>query len=160
MQQFIVVESIAPKSAADLQKLIDDAEPGATIDLGNDYYVDISNVNITKDIAITGGTIIGSESAEPIFVIVPMSENGPNEVNITGVDFKVNNANTIVKATADNATDDLAIDVATINIKDNNIDLASEDVVAESVTVLKLESERPILSSPGRPSRCAPASGV
>ena len=146
LQQFIIVESVAPKSSSDLQKLIDEAEPGSTIDLGTDIYEGISNVNITKDIAITGGTIIGSESSEPIFVIKPISEGGPNEVNITGVDFILNNANTIVKATADNATDELSIDVAAINIRDNNIELANDDVVAESVTVLELESERPILS--------------
>ena len=146
LQQFIVVESKAPKSAADLQKLIDEAEPGATIDLGTGVYEGISNVNITKDLTITGGTIIGAESAEAIFVIVPISEGGPNEVNITGVDFKVNNANTIVKATADNATADTAIDVAAISIKNNNIDLANDDVVGESVTVLELDSERPILA--------------
>ena len=147
LQQFIIVESAAPKSASDLQKLIDDAEPGATIDLGTDIYEDVSNVNINKDITITGGTIIGSESSDPIFVIAPMSEEGPNEVNITSVNFIVNNANTIVKATAVNDTENsLNIDVAAINIMNNNVELASDDVVAESVTVLELDSERPILS--------------
>ena len=129
-----------------LQKLIDGAKPGATIDLGNKLYQDISNVKISKDVTITGGTIVGSESANPIFVITPKSENGPGEVNIAGVDFKVNNANTIVKVTGENATDGISIDVPAININGNTIELASDDVVAESVTVLELDSERPILS--------------
>ena len=144
LQQFVVVEYYG--TAADLQEIIDDAEPGATIDLGDRVFKDISNVNITKDVAITGGTIVGSESADPIFVIAPKSENGPSEVNITGVDFKVNNANTIVKATGENATDGTSIEVPAINIKDNTIELASDDVVAESINVLELDSERPVLS--------------
>ena len=144
LQQFVVVEYYG--TAADLQEIIDDAEPGATIDLGDRAFKDISNVNITKDVAITGGTIIGSESADSIFVIAPKSENGPGEVNITGVEFKVNNANTIVKATGENATDDVSIDVPAINIKDNTIEFASDDVVAESINVLELDSERPVLS--------------
>ena len=129
-----------------MQKLIDDAKPGDSIDLGTEIYEDISNVNITKDISITGGTIVGSESADVIFVIAPKSDNGPSEVNITGVDFKVNNANTIVKVTGENATDGTSIDVPAINIKDNTIELASDDVVAESINVLELDSERPVLS--------------
>ena len=129
-----------------LEKLIGGAKPGATIDLGNKEYQDVSNVKITKDVTLTGGTIVGSGSADTIFVIAPKSENGPGEVNITGVDFKVNNANTIVKVTGENATDGVSIDVPAINIKGNTIELDSDDVVAESVTVLELDSERPILS--------------
>ena len=148
LQQFIIVESKAPKSAADLQELIDNAEPGSTIDLGEDVYEDVANVNITKDIIITGGTIVG-KAGESIFQVTPKSEGGPDEVTITGVDFVVDNANTIVTLTADNTTSPTEIDVASVSVKDNNIELANDDVVAESVTVLKLESESPVLAPSG-----------
>ena len=129
----------------DLQNILDAAEAGDTIDLTGKYFQNVGTVAIDKDVAITGGTISGAEG-KPIFEVAPKSENGPSEVNITGVDFKVNNANTIAKVTAENATDGVSIDVPAINIKDNNIELAGDDVVAESVTVLELESERPVLS--------------
>ena len=141
IQQFVIVKSPAPKTSADLQKLIDDAKPGDTIDLGNDTYANIANVNITKDLTITGGIISGKEG-EAIFIIPPKSEDGPNEVNITGVDFKVNNGNVIVKASADNGTAPTSIDTPAININNNTIDVASDNVVPESVTVLELDSER------------------
>ena len=141
LEQFVIVESVAPKTSADLQKLIDEAKEGATIDLGNDTYADIANVNITKDLTITGGVISGKEG-EAIFVVPAKSAGGPDEVNITDVDFKVNNGNTIVKATADNGTSPTSIDTPAININNNTIDLANDNVVPESVTILELDSER------------------
>ena len=134
--------------AEELQKLIDNAAPGSTIDLGDKTFYKVSDVVIDKDLTITGGNIVG-EPGKDIFVVAPKSAGGPNEVNITDVNFKVNNATTIVQATADNATNPTAIDVASINIKNNNIKLASEDVVAESVTVLELDSERGVLAPTG-----------
>ena len=148
LQQFIIVESKAPKSSADLQALIDNAEPGSTIDLGESIYENVADVTINKDITITGGTIIG-KAGESIFVVTPKSEGGPDEVNITGVDFVVDNANTIVTLTADNTSNPTEIDVASVNIKENNIELANDDVVPESVTVLKLESESSVLAPSG-----------
>ena len=129
----------------DLQNILDAAEPGATVDLTGQYFNNVGTVTIDKDVAITGGKIIGAEG-KPIFEIAPKSENGPNEVNITGVDFVVNNANTVVKVTGENATDGTSIEVPAINIKDNTIEAANDDVVTESVTLLELDSERPVLS--------------
>ena len=134
--------------AEELQKLIDNAAPGSTIDLGDKDFYKVSDVVIDKDLTITGGNIVG-EPGKAIFVVAPKSADGPSEVNITDVNFKVNDATTIVQATADNATNPTAIDVASINIKNNNIELASEDVVAESVTVLELDSERGVLAPTG-----------
>ena len=146
------VRSICPKAPI-FVVTIPNKYPGlefsAQIRAMADIFEDVSNVNINKDITITGGTIIGSESADPIFVIAPKSEGGPENVNISGVDFKVNNANVIVKATADNATSPTSIDVANINIEGNTIESANDAVVPESVTVLKLESERGILAPTG-----------
>ncbi|WP_297982177.1 DUF3344 domain-containing protein, partial [uncultured Methanobrevibacter sp.] len=141
IEQLVVIKHPSPKTSADLQKLIDDAKPGATIDLANETFADIANVNITKNLTITGGSISGKKG-EAIFIVPAKSEGGPDEVNITGVDFKVNNGNVIVKAAADNGTSPLSIDTAAINIDNNTIDLANDDVVAESVTVLEIDSER------------------
>ena len=132
-------------SSAELQAIIDAAKLGSTVDLGGVIYADISNVVIDKNLTITNGTIVG-KAGEPIFVVPAKSAGGPDEVNITGVEFLVNNANTIVKATADNGTSPTSIDTPAISIKNNTIDLANDDVVAESVTVLELESERGVLA--------------
>ena len=132
----------------DLQAIIDAAPAGSTVDLTGQYFTDVANVKINKDITITGGTIIGKEG-ESIFVLPAKSEGGPSEFSLTDSTIKVNNANTIVKATADNDTDPTAIDTPIINIKNNNIELANNDVVPESVTVLELDSERPVLAPTG-----------
>ena len=91
--------------------------------------------------------IISSSNGNPIFNVPAKSENGPDSVNITGIDFKVNNGDVIVKAIADNdTTNPLSIDTQAISITDNTIEAIDETVVPESVTVLKLESERPVLA--------------
>ncbi|WP_458405244.1 hypothetical protein [Methanobrevibacter sp.] len=132
----------------DLQNLIDAAPAGSTLDLGNQVFNNVANVEINKDITITGGIIAGKEG-EPMFVVPAKSEGGPNDFTITDSTIKVKNANTIVKATADNDTNPTAIDTPNISIKNNNIELANDDVVAESVTVLELDSERPVLAPTG-----------
>ena len=144
LQQFVVVE-FNYNTTADLQKLIDNAEAGSVIDLGSNVYRDVSNVNITKDLTITGGTIT-AKAGETIFNIPAISKGGPGEVNITGVTFVVSNADTIVLATADNSSDISYIDVAAINFVANTVDLADDDVVPESIKVLELDCERTILS--------------
>ena len=139
------------RTAKDLQDLIDNAEEGSVVDLGNFDYLNISNVNITKDISIIGhgATITGAGDGSPIFNILPKSQGGPDEVNITNINFFVNNTDIVVKAIADNCTNGVSIDVANINIRGNTISAIDENVVTESVTILVLESERSILSPTG-----------
>ena len=136
--------------AADIQAAIDAANPGDILRLGDYDYTEVSDVNITKDLAIVGGEATRISSAgngKPIFNIPAKSENGPDSVNITGIEFKVKNGDVIVKAIADNDTrNPLSIDTQAISITDNIIEVMDESVVPESVTVLKLESERPVLA--------------
>ncbi len=137
------------RTAADLQALIDNAEEGAIIELGNYSFENISNVKITKNVTIKGSedtSISSAGDGNPIFIVPAKSENGPDSVNITGIDFKVKNGDVIVKATADNDTNPLSIDTQAISITGNTIEAADEDVVPESVIVLKLESERGVLA--------------
>jgi hypothetical protein len=144
----VATRIITGDGTTDLQNILDDAEAGDTVDLTGKYFKNVGTVIIDKDIAINGGKIIGSTDPDTpvIFEIAPKSEDGPSEVNITGVEFVVNNANVIVKVTGENATDGTSIEVPAINILGNDIQLANDDVVAESITVLELDSERPILS--------------
>ncbi|ADC47905.1 adhesin-like protein [Methanobrevibacter ruminantium M1] len=132
-------------SSAELQAIIDAAPAGSTVDLDGVLYADISNVVIDKNLTITNGTIVG-KAGEAIFVIPAKSENGPDEVNINGMEFLVNDATVIAKATADNGTTPTSIDTPAISIKNNTIDMANDDVVPESVTVLELDSERGVLA--------------
>ena len=68
-------------------------------------------------------------------------------MNITGVDFKLNNGDTVVKATADNDTENpLSIVTPNININNNTFETVNDTTVPESITVLELDSERGVLS--------------
>ena len=66
--------------------------------LGNYDYTDVADVNITKDVTIAGTegtTITSTGDGTPIFNVPAKSEDGPSEVSITGVDFKLNNGDTV-----------------------------------------------------------------
>ena len=148
----VTVKHTDAGDAADIQAAIDAANPGDVVQLGNYDYTDVADVNITKDVTIAGTegtTITSTGDGTPIFNVPAKSEDGPSEVSITGVDFKLNNGDTVVKAVADNGTSPLAIDTASISITDNKFELANESVVPESVTVLELESERGSLAPSG-----------
>ena len=147
--QFEVKDTIPTgNGTADIQNAIDNAKDGAIIDLGDDEYLNVANVVINKNITITGGKISG-DGVNPIFIIPSKEEKGPEKVNITGVEFSLNNGDTVVQASAVNGTDPNSIDVASINIEGNVFDAADDSVVGESITVLKLESERGILAPTG-----------
>ena len=132
----------------DIQTAIDKANPGDIIYLGDYNYENVSDVNITKDLTILGGsatTISSASDGKAIFNIPPISDNGPSEVNISSIEFKLNNGDVVVLATSDNSSNPLSIETAAININDN-IFTCLDGVVGESVTVLKLESERGVLA--------------
>ena len=135
--------------ALDIQRAIDSASPGDIIQLGSYSYHDVADINITKDIAIAGseGTVIEScGNGKPIFNAISKSENGPDAVNITGIDFKLNNGDIVLKAFAQNDTDNnLSIDTQAISITGNVFETADESVVPESINVLYLESPRGVL---------------
>ncbi|WP_458454356.1 hypothetical protein [Methanobrevibacter sp.] len=52
----------------DLQNLIDATPAGSTLDLGNQIFNNVANVEINKDITIVGGILIGKEG-EPMFTV-------------------------------------------------------------------------------------------
>ena len=128
--------------------MIDNAAPGSVIDLGNYRYENVSNVNITKDLTIKGpeASIISSGDGSPVFNIPSLSNGGPSSVNITDLEFKANNGDILVLASADNGSDPNSIDVANININGVIVDQSSDDVVGESVVLLQLDSQRGILA--------------
>ena len=138
-----IIPSKEIRTAADLQKLIDDAKSGDIIDLGEYEYVNVSDINITKDIVLLGNntTISTAGDGKAVFNIAKDLDN----VEITGIDFNVNNGDVIAKATAQNGTDPLSIDVPAIKISNNSIS-GDEKLVPESITILELDSERPVLA--------------
>ena len=144
---FTIDEKAPPKAirtGEDLQKLIDEASAGDIIDLGEYDYVNVSDINITKDISLIGNntSIVSAGDGNPIFNIA----EGLDNVKISEVDFKVNNGDVIVKANAQNGTDPLSIDVPAIEISNNTVSGIDDSLVGESVTVLELDSERSILA--------------
>ena len=134
----------APKTAEDLQKLIDETPAGGVLNLSNMEFADISGINITKDITIVADnvTIASAGNGEPVFNIASNVSN----VSISGVEFIANNGDVLVKATATNGTDDLSIVNPAIELTNNTVTPASDDVVPSSVTLFELESERGVLA--------------
>ena len=143
LQQFIVVESATPK-ASDLQKLIDETPAGGVLDLGSKVFADVSDINITKDISIVGDNafIITAGDGKPVFNIA----SDVNNVSISGLNFVANNGDVLIKATATNGTDDLSINNPAISIANNTVTKANDNVVASSITLFELESERGVLA--------------
>ena len=141
-----VIEGDTPskstRTAADLQKLIDDASSGDTIDLGEYDYLNVSNINITKDIVLIGNntSISSLGDGNPIFNIATEL----NSVKISGIDFNASNGDVIVKAIAQNGTDSLSIIVPSIEISNNTV--MGDNIVPESITILELDSDRGVLA--------------
>ncbi len=131
--------------ALDIQTAIDKANPGDIINLGDYDYTDVSNINITKNITIAadGASIASANDGNPIFNILPVSA-GVENVTIDGIDFILGENDVLVSAIAENGSG-LMIEVPEINILNNALSTA-DGVSAESITVLKLESERGVLS--------------
>ncbi|MGN0094401.1 MAG: right-handed parallel beta-helix repeat-containing protein, partial [Methanobrevibacter sp.] len=100
-------------NSEDLQKLINDAEAGSTLDLGNMIFKNISNVNITKNIVIVGGNITGSDSPSPIFVVSNKS-TGVNDVKITGGNYYLNNDDIVVLASTENGANPNRVEISSI----------------------------------------------
>ena len=142
----------APKTAEELQRLIDETPVGGVLNLSNMEFADISGIDIDKDIAIVGDnvSIASAGDGEPVFNIASNVSN----VSISGVEFIANNGDVLVKATASNGTDDLSIVNPAIELTNNTVTPASDDVVASSVTLFELESERAVLA-PSNPINIA-----
>ena len=142
----------APKTAEDLQKLIDETPAGGVLNLSNMEFADISGINITKDIAIVADNVSIASAGDktPVFNIASNVSN----VSISGVNFIANNGDVLVKATAANGTDDLSIVNPAIELTNNTVTPANENVVAESITLFELESERAVLA-PSNPINIA-----
>ena len=147
----VTVKHSGDGDALDIQRAIDSASPGDIIQLGNYSYTNVSNINITKDLAIAGGegTLISSSGdGYPIFNAISKFENGPNAINITGIGFKLHNGDIVLKAYAQNDTENnLSIDIQAISITDNAFETVDETVVPESINILYLESPRGVLST-------------
>ncbi|WP_297979861.1 right-handed parallel beta-helix repeat-containing protein, partial [uncultured Methanobrevibacter sp.] len=97
----------------------------------------------------SNGTSIESgdnQVSKSIFNLITISKGGPETVSIGEIEFRLNNGVTVLNAIAENATSPFSIDLANINIVNNSILLANDDVVAKSLGILRIESERAILS--------------
>ena len=132
------------KTSEDLQKLIDETPTGGVLNLSNIEFVNVSGINITKDITIVGDnlTINTVGDGNPVFNIASNVSN----VSISGVEFLANNGDVLVKVTAANGTDDLSIVNPAIELANNTVIPANENVVPSSITLFELESERAVLA--------------
>ncbi len=139
-----IIVKEAPKTAEDLQKLIDETPEGGVLNLSNMEFANVAGINITKDIAIVGDnvTIATAGNGTPVFNIPSNVSN----VSISGVEFIANNGDVLVRAVAANGTDDLSIVNPAIELVNNTVSPANENVVPSSITLFELESERGVLA--------------
>ena len=135
-------------SAEKLQKIIDNAENGDTIDLSNCNCENISNIIINKNLTIIGNdaTVIKSAGGNPIF-IVDKNNFDVDSFNISNITFLVDNGDIIFLVNAKNSTNPLEIEIPAINISGIEVDKLNENVVGESVNLLVINSERGLLAT-------------
>ncbi len=133
---------------ADIQNAIDGASPGSVIVLAQRNYT-IDTINIDKNIVIYSNALANVSSSSKVFFNISSKGDAPDltEVEINGLNFIVNNGNVLVLATAINDSSDDLIDIPNISILKNNLIKSGEDVLGESITILKLSSMRPILAT-------------
>ena len=135
-------------SAEKLQRIIDNAEDGDTIDLSNCNCENISNVIINKNLIIIGNnaTAIKSAGGNPIFVVDKNSFD-VDSFKISNIRFLVDNGETIVLVNARNSANPLEIEIPAINISGITVEKINDNVVGESVNLLMVNSERGILAT-------------
>ena len=135
-------------SAEKLQKIIDNAEDGDTIDLSNCNCENISNIIIKKNLTVIGNnaTTIKSAGGNPIF-IVDKTQFDVDSLSISNIRFLVDNGDIVLLVNASNSTNPLEIDVPAINISTISVDKINDNVVGESVNLLMINSERGLLAT-------------
>ena len=135
-------------SAEKLQRIIDSAENGDTIDLSNCNCENISNILINRNLTIIGNnaTAIKSAGGNPIFIIDRNSFD-VDSFKISNIKFLVDNGDTIVLVNARNSTNSLEIEIPSVNISGITVEKINENVVGESVNLLLVNSERGLLAT-------------
>ena len=137
---------------SDIQNAINSADDGSVIVLSDKTYT-VDTIIIDKDISIYSHgltNISSSDGSKVIFNIASKAENPSlTKVEIRGINFIVNNGNILVLANAINHSSEDLIDIPSILIGGNNLIKSSEDIIGETITVLKLCSPRAILATTG-----------
>ena len=135
-------------SLRDLENIIKNAPDGSVIDLGNNVYVVQDSIDIYKSIYLKNGIVISNlKGGNVLFDVLANADSGDKSFNISNSTIVLDNSNIfmIVNSLEDN--NPKAIHVPFINIKENDFKALSDDVVSESITILRLVSYNKILST-------------
>ena len=126
----------------DLQAAIDKAKPGDTIILADDKTYNLADVKVNKNLTIVGGkntkvTVV--DGASSAFDIVPLSQDGPENVTIKRIEFVATKDNTtfVVAKSDDTVSGDAKL--ANIYINDNSVS-AAPGVDASKVTLINVNT--------------------
>ena len=143
----------------DIQFLIDNAESGDTICLGNNIYLISKTTNINKNILLNGGYLLSDFNDHGSKTFFHLDSDGitdENNLDSTGLDIDslmisnmtvfMDNGNLFLLAIAHNDTNPMLIDVPEINLNNNTFINSNDKVVPESITILMLQSDRSILA--------------
>ena len=134
-------------SLNDIASIIKNADDGFAINLGNNIYVIRDTIDINKSISIGNGILVSYlRDSNVLFNILNSSDFINNSFNISNSIVVLDNANVFVAVNSLNDEDVSLIDIPSINIKNNDFIAISDDVVPESITILKLISNREVLN--------------
>ena len=135
-------------SLTDIKSIIENAHEGAIVDLGNNVYVLSNTININKSISISNGILVSYlRDANVLFNILNSSDSINKSFNISNCTIILDNSNVFLAVNSLNDIDDVSlIDVPSINIMENDFKAINENVVTESITLLKLISFREVLN--------------
>ena len=139
----------------DIQNSIDSANDGDTIYLGNGIYSIKDSLIIDKSITLVGGILLDNidsisnqlvSNNNPLFVISSKS-NSQNTVNLLNMTLVLKDSDLFVLSKLSNSSNPTDLNYPIINIKNNFFLKDNEDVDAESISLVKVISERPLLKS-------------
>ena len=128
LPQYIKVkDGKAYSSNSQIQKIIDDANPGSTIEFTGSFYKDLRlKINKPLNIISKCGTVINLTFDMPVFTI----EKGGSGTNISG--FVINSAGSFVEAS----------DVSNISIMKNKISAKKTAIIFKNVLYSNIKNNR------------------
>ena len=135
-------------STRDIQNLIDNANPGDIIELSNRLYSNLETIYVDRNITISGGVFLSNGKCSVLFDVESDSAtyDSFNYLNVINGKYLLDSSDLLMLVKDYNGTDSLTIEVPQINISNNMIFPVDSLDDAESITVLKIVSQRAVLS--------------
>ena len=135
-------------SSNDLENIIKNAEDGAFINLGNNVYIISNAIDINKTLSVSNGILVSNlKDKNVIFNVLASDDSTGKSIEISQSTIILDNADVFMAVDSLDDNDSAVIDVPSISIVGNDFRAISDDVVPESITILKLLSYKEVLNT-------------